>query len=194
MSNQSVTIAQFDSVFMNMVASFNELLSIAAKAETDSALTLILEALDSMYTQTDSAIESHVDSTTITIDDIDAALADVVSTTPIDSTNPIDSDIDSSVDTRKPFDSDAVIYIKKQLTRINIITNKIADNADDMKRMDKKTKLAFIEEANNHYEMLLKFVTDNYIDSDLLETANLTSYIQTKQNLLITCYENVSIS
>lgn len=186
MATTSNNSAQFDSVFMNMVASFNELLSIAAKAETDSALTLILETLDSMYDQTDSAIDSHVDST---VDDTDAALADVVSTTPIDSAN----QIDSNDDTRKPFDSEAVAYIKKQLTRINIITNSIAEGKDDAKCMSKEMKLKFIEEAFNHYEMLVKFVTDNYKDSDLLETANFQSYIQSKQQILTTCYDNVAI-
>ena len=190
MTTTSNNSAQFDSVFMNMVASFNELLSIAAKAETDSALTLILETLDSMYDQTDSAIDSHVDST-VTVDDTDtdAALADVVSTTPIDSANQIDTEIDP----RKPFDSSAVAYIKKQLTRINIITNNIAEGKDDVKRMSKETKLKFIEEANNHYEMLVKFVTDSYKDSDLLETANFQAYVQSKQQILTTCYDNVAI-
>ena len=190
MTQTTISLEHFDSVFMNMVASFNELLSIAAKAETDLALTLILETLDSMYDQTDSAIDSHVDST-VTIDDTDtdAALADVVSQTPIDSANQIDTEVDP----RKPFDSSAVAYIKKQLTRINIITNSIAEGKDDVKRMSKEMKLKFIEEANNHYEMLLKFVTDSYKDSDLLETADVQAYVQYKQQILITCYDNVAI-
>ena len=188
MATTSNNSAHFDSVFMNMVASFNELLSIAAKAETDSALTLILETLDSMYDQTDSAIDSHVDST-VDDTDTDAALADVVSTTPIDSANQIDTE----VDTRKPFDSSAVAYIKKQLTRINIITNNIAEGKDDVKRMSKETKLKFIKEAFDHYEMLVKFVTDSYKDSDLLETANFQAYVQSKQQILTTCYDNVAI-
>ena len=190
MTTTSNNSAQFDSVFMNMVASFNELLSIAAKAETDSALTLILETLDSMYDQTDSAIESHVDSTVAVDDtDTDAALADVVSQTPIDSANQIDTEVDP----RKPFDSSAVAYIKKQLTRINIITNNIAEGKDDVKRMCKEAKLKFIKEAFDHYEMLVKFVTDSYKDSDLLETANFQAYVQSKQQILTTCYDNVAI-
>lgn len=117
---QSITsFEHFDSVAMNMVSVFNELVSIAAKADTVDALLAIKEQLDSMAIQLDSSIDSYKDS----------ALAVV------DSQNPIDS----SDDSRKPFDSAAVAYIKKQLTRINIITNSIADNVDGVKRMDKKT-------------------------------------------------------
>ena len=186
MTQSTSSFEHFDSVFMTMTQAFQELLSIAAKAETDSALTLILETLDSMYDQTDSAIDSHVDST---VGDTDAALADVVSQTPIDSTNQIDTEVDP----RKPFDSSAVAYIKKQLTRINIITNNIAEGKDDVKRMSKETKLKFIKEAFDHYEMLVKFVTDSYKDSDLLETANFQAYVQSKQQILTTCYDNVAI-
>ena len=184
----------FDSICMNMTQAFQALVSIAAKAETVDALLSIKEQLDSMSDSIDSSIDSYND-ITITIDDIDAALADVVSQTPIESTTPIDSanQIDSDDDTRKPFDSEAVAYIKKQLTRLNIITNNIAEGKDDVKRMSKETKLKFIEEAFNHYEMLVKFVTDSYKDSDLLETANFQSYVQSKQQILTTCYDNVAI-
>lgn len=189
----------FDSICMNMTQAFQALVSIAAKAETVDALLSIKEQLDSMSDSIDSSIDSYNDN--------------VESTTPIVSQTPIDSDIDSTnqidteidtvtdssndnvdnVDTRKPFDSSAVAYIKKQLTRINIITNSIAEGKDDVKRMSKETKLKFIEEAFNHYEMLVKFVTDSYKDSDLLETTNFQSYVQSKQQILITCYDNVAI-
>ena len=186
----------FDSICMNMTQAFQALVSIAAKAETVDALLSIKEQLDSMSDSIDSSIDSYNDSVEST--------TPIVSQTPIDSTNQIDTETstvtDSSnnssndnVDPRKPFDSSAVAYIKKQLTRINIITNSIADNVDGVKRMDKKTKLAFIERANNHYEMLVKFVTDSYRDSDLLETANFQTYVQSKQQILITCYDNVAI-
>ena len=179
----------FDSICMNMTQAFQALVSIAAKAETVDALLSIKEQLDSMSDSIDSSIDSYNDST-ITIDDIDAALADVVSQTPIDSANQIDTEIDP----RKPFDSSAVAYIKKQLTRINVITNNIAEGKDNVKRMSKETKLKFIKEAFDHYEMLSKFVTDSYKDSDLLETANFQAYVQSKQQILITCYDNVAIS
>ena len=166
---------------MNMTQAFQALVSIAAKAETVDALLSIKEQLDSMSDSIDSSIDSYNDS--------------VESTTPIVSQTPIDSanQIDTEVDPRKPFDSSAVAYIKKQLTRINIITNSIAEGKDDVKRMSKETKLKFIKEAFNHYEMLLKFVTDSYKDSDLLETANFQTYVQSKQQILITCYDNVAI-
>ena len=171
----------FDSICMNMTQAFQTLVSIAAKAETVDALLSIKEQLDSMSDSIDSSIDSYNDSVEST--------TPIVSQTPIDSTNQIDSDDD----TRKPFDSSAVAYIKKQLTRINIITNNIAEGKDDVKRMSKETKLKFIEEANNHYEMLVKFVTDSYKDSDLLETANFQAYVQSKQQILTTCYDNVAI-
>lgn len=166
----------FDSICMNMTQAFQALVSIAAKAKTVDALLSIKEQLDSMSDSIDSSIDSYSNS--------------VESTTPIDSTNQIDTEVDP----RKPFDSSAVVYIRKQLTRINIITNSIAEGKDDVKRMSKETKLKFIEEAFNHYEMLLKFATDSYKDSDLLETATLTTYIESKQNILTTCYDNVAIS
>ena len=180
---------------MNMTQAFQALVSIAAKAETVDALLSIKEQLDSMSDSIDSSIDSYKDSVEST--------TPTVSQTPIDSTNQIDTETDTvtdssndnvdNVDPRKPFDSSAVAYIKKQLTRINIITNNIAEGKDDVKRMSKETKLKFIEEANNHYEMLLKFVTDSYRDSDLLETANFQTYVQSKQQILITCYDNVAI-
>ena len=198
-NNAVNNVADFDSICMNMTQAFQALVSIAAKAETVDALLSIKEQLDSMSDSIDSSIDSYNDST-ITIDDIDAALADVVSQTPIDSTNQIDTEIDTvtdssndNVDPRKPFDSSAVAYIKKQLTRINIITNNIAEGKDDVKRMSKETKLKFIKEAFDHYEMLVKFVTDSYKDSDLLETANFQAYVQSKQQILTTCYDNVAI-
>ena len=171
----------FDSICMNMTQAFQALVSIAAKAETVDALLSIKEQLDSMSDSIDSSIDSYNDSVEST--------TPIVSQTPIDSTNQIDTEVDP----RKPFDSSAVAYIEKQLTRINIITNNIAEGKDDVKRMSKETKLKFIEEANNHYEMLLKFVTDSYRDSDLLETANFQAYVQSKQQILITCYDNVAI-
>ena len=170
----------FDSICMNMTQAFQALVSIAAKAETVDALLAIKEQLDSMSVQLDSSIDSYKDS----------ALA------VIDSQNPIVSQtqIDSSDDSRKPFDLEAVAYIKKQLTRINTITNNIAESKDGVKHMSKEMKLMFIEKASDHYEMLVKFVTETYKDSDLLETATLTTYIESKQNILTTCYDNVAIS
>ena len=191
MTQSTISFEHFDSVAMNMAQAFNQLVSIAAKAETVDALLSIKEQLDSMSDSIDSSIDSYKDSVEST--------TPIVSQTPIDSTNQIDTATDSSndnvdnVDTRKPFDSSAVAYIKKQLTRINIITNSIAEGKDDVKRMSKETKLKFIEEAFNQYEMLLKFVTDSYKDSDLLETANFQTYVQSKQQILITCYDNVAI-
>ena len=183
----------FDSICMNMTQAFQALVSIAAKAETVDALLSIQVQLDSMSDSLASSIDLYKDNVEST--------TPIVSQTPIDSTNQIDTEIntvtDSSndnVDPRKPFDSSAVAYIRKQLTRINIITNNIAEGKDDVKRMSKETKLKFIEEANNHYEMLVKFVTDSYRDSDLLETANFQAYVQSKQQILITCYDNVAIS
>ena len=181
----------FDSICMNMTQAFQALVSIAAKAETVDALLSIKEQLDSMSDSIDSSIDSYNDSVEST--------TPIVSQTPIDSTNQIDTVTDSSndnvdnVDPRKPFDSSAVAYIKKQLTRINIITNNIAEGKDDVKRMSKETKLKFIKEAFDHYEMLVKFVTDSYKDSDLLETANFQAYVQSKQQILTTCYDNVAI-
>lgn len=157
MTQSTISFEHFDSVAMNMAQAFNQLVSIAAKADTPDALLAIKEQLDSMSDSIDSSIDSYNGS--------------VESTTPIVSQTPIDSDIDSTNqidsdnDTRKPFDLEAVAYIKKQLTRLNIITNSIAEGKDDVKRMSKETKLKFIEEAFNHYEMLLKFVNDNYKDS-----------------------------
>ena len=177
-----ISFEHFDSVAMNMTQAFNQLVSIAAKADTPDALLAIKEQLDSMSVQLDSAIDSHFD-----------ACIEAESTTPIDSANQVDSDDDTDTDTRKPFDSEAVAYIKKQLTRLNIITKSIAEGKDGVKRMSKETKLKFIEEAFNHYEMLVKFVTDNYKDSDLLETANFQTYVQSKQQILTTCYDNVAI-
>lgn len=171
----------FDSICMNMTQAFQALVSIAAKAETVDALLSIKEQLDSMSDSIDSSIDSYNDSVEST--------TPVVSQTPIDSTNQIDSDND----TRKPFDSEAVAYIKKQLTRINIITKSIAEGKDGVKRMRKEMKLEFIEQTFNHYEMLSKFVNDTYKDSDLLETANFQSYVQSKQQILTTCYDNVAI-
>ena len=191
MTQSTISFEHFDSVAMNMAQAFNQLVSIAAKAETVDALLAIKEQLDSMSDSIDSSIDSYKDS--------------VESTTPIVSQTPIDSDIDSTnqidtvtdseidTDTRKPFDSEAVAYIKKQLTRINIITNNIAEGKDNVKRMGKQTKLDFIKEAFDHYEMLSKFVNDNYKDSDLLETANFQTYVQFKQQILTTCYDNVAI-
>ena len=173
----------FDSICMNMTQAFQALVSIAAKAETVDALLAIKEQLDSMSDSIDSSIDSYNDSVEST--------TPIVSQTPIDSTNQIDSDDDT--DTRKPFDSEAVAYIKKQLTRLNIITKSIAEGKDGVERMRKEVKLNFIEQAFNHYEMLSKFVTDSYKDSDLLETANFQAYVQSKQQILTTCYDNVAI-
>ena len=190
MTQSTISFEHFDSVAMNMAQAFNQLVSIAAKADTPDALLSIKEQLDSMSVQLDSTIDSHFD-----------ACIEAESTTPIVSQTPIDSDIDSTnqidsdddTGTRKPFDSEAVAYIKKQLTRLNIITKSIAEGKDGVKRMRKEMKLKFIEEAFNHYEMLLKFVNDNYKDSDLLETANFQTYVQSKQQILTTCYDNVAI-
>lgn len=181
-----ISFEHFDSVAMNMAQAFNQLVSIAAKADTPDALLSIKEQLDSMSVQLDSAIDSHFD-----------ACIEAESTTPIDSANQIDTVTDSDDldddDTRKPFDSEAVAYIKKQLTRLNIITKSIAEGKDDVKRMRKEVKLNFIEQTFNHYEMLVKFVADSYKDSDLLETANFQAYVQSKQQILTTCYDNVAI-
>ena len=185
MTQSTTSFEHFDSVFMTMTQAFQELLSIAAKAETDSALVMLLETVETMTQQLDSAYDSHVE---VSIED--ESTTPVVSTTPIDSTNQIDSDDE---DTRKPFDSEAVAYIKKQLTRLNVITKSIAEGKDSVQRMRKEVKLNFIEEAFNHYEMLVKFVTDSYKDSDLLETANFQAYVQSKQQILTTCYDNVAI-
>ena len=176
--NFEISFEHFDSVAMNMAQAFNQLVSIAAKADTPDALLSIKEQLDSMSVQLDSAIDSHFD-----------ACIEAESTTPIDSANQADSDND----TRKPFDSEAVAYIKKQLTRLNIITKSIAEGKDGVKRMRKEMKLEFIEQTFNHYEMLAKFVADSYKDSDLLETANFQSYVQSKLQILTTCYDNVAI-
>lgn len=186
MTQSTISFENFDSVAMNMAQAFNQLVSIAAKADTPDALLAIKEQLDSMSVQLDSAIDSHFD-----------ACIEAESTTPIDSTNQIntvtDSDDSDDDDTRKPFDSEAVAYIKKQLTRLNIITKSIAEGKDDVKRMRKEVKLNFIEQTFNHYEMLAKFVADSYKDSDLLETANFQSYVQSKLQILTTCYDNVAI-
>lgn len=181
MTQSTISFENFDSVAMSMAQAFNQLVSIAAKADTPDALLSIKEQLDSMSVQLDSAIDSHFDACIE-----DESTTPVVSQTPIDSTNQID-------DTRKPFDSEAVAYIKKQLTRLNVITKSIAEGKDGVQRMSKETKLKFIEEAFNHYEMLSKFVADSYKDSDLLETANFQSYVQSKQQILTTCYDNVAI-
>ena len=184
----------FDSICMNMTQAFQALVSIAAKAETVDALLSIQVQLDSMSDSLASSIDLYKD--------IVESTTPIVSQTPIDSTNQIDTEIDTvtvtdssndNVDTRKPFDSEAVAYIKKQLTRLNVITKSIAEGKDGVKRMSKETKLKFIEEANNHYEMLVKFVADSYKDSDLLETANFQAYVQSKQQILTTCYYNVAI-
>ena len=184
MTQSTISFEHFDSVAMNMAQAFNQLVSIAAKADTPDALLAIKEQLDSMSVQLDSAIDSHFD-----------ACIEAESTTPVVSQTPIDSmnQIDSDDDTRKPFDSEAVAYIKKQLTRLNIITKSIAEGKDGVKRMRKEMKLEFIEQTFNHYEMLVKFVIDSYKDSDLLETANFQTYVQSKQQILTTCYDNVAI-
>ena len=185
-----ISFENFDSVAMNMAQAFNQLVSIAAKADTPDALLAIKEQLDSMSVQLDSAIDSHFDAS------IEESIEDE-STTPVDSANQIDTVTDSDDldddDTRKPFDSEAVAYIKKQLTRLNIITKSIAEGKDGVKRMRKEMKLEFIEQTFNHYEMLAKFVADSYKDSDLLETANFQSYVQSKLQILTTCYDNVAI-
>lgn len=183
-----ISFEQFDSVAMNMAQAFQALVSIAAKAETVDALLSIKDQLDSMSVQLDSAINSHFDAC------IEAeSMTPIVSQTPIDSANQVDSDDLADDDTRKPFDSEAVAYIKKQLTRLNIITKSIAEGKDSVKRMRKEVKLNFIEQTFNHYEMLVKFVVDSYKDSDLLETANFQAYVQSKQQILTTCYDNVAI-
>ena len=184
--NFEISFEHFDSVAMNMAQAFNQLVSIAAKADTPDALLAIKEQLDSMSVQLDSAIDSHFDAS------IEESIEDE-STTPVDSANQVDTVTDSDDDTRKPFDSEAVAYIKKQLTRLNIITKSIAEGKDGVKRMRKEIKLEFIEQTFNHYEMLAKFVADSYKDSDLLETANFQSYVQSKQQILTTCYDNVAI-
>ena len=188
MTQSTISFEHFDSVAMNMAQAFNQLVSIAAKADTPDALLAIKEQLDSMSVQLDSAIDSHFDAST-------EASNKAESTTPIVSQTPIDSanQIDTEVDPRKPFDSEAVAYIKKQLTRLNIITKSIAEGKDGVKHMRKEMKLKFIKEAFDHYEMLVKFVADSYKDSDLLETANFQAYVQSKQQILITCYDNVAI-
>ena len=172
MTTTSNNSAQFDSVFMNMVASFNELLSIAAKAETDSALTLILETLDSMYDQTDSAIDSHVDST----DDSVAAKAEDV-----------DADFDITADS-------ALTQVRNNVAKLNIIVKAVATGKANIKTHGKEQLLKFITDCYEGFEQILAFVSVVESEGTYTFPSQVTEYIKSRQSILTTCYDNVAIS
>ena len=184
MTTTSNNSAQFDSVFMNMVASFNELLSIAAKAETDSALTLILETLDSMYDKTDSAIDSHVD----------ASIEDE-STTPIDSTDDsvaakaedVDADFDITADS-------ALTQVRNNVAKLNIIVKAIATGQANIKTHGKEQLLKFITDCYEGFEQILAFVSVVESEGTYTFPSQVTEYIKSRQSILTTCYDNVAIS
>ena len=171
-------VADFDSICMNMTQAFQSLLSIAAKAETDSALTLILETLDSMYAQTDSAIDSHVDST-IAVDDTDDSVAAKA--------EEVDTDFEVDCDS-------ALTQVRNNVAKLNIIVKAVATGKANVKTHGKEQLLKFIIDCYEGFEQILAFVSVVESEGRYTFPSQVTEYIKSRQSILTTCYDNVAIS
>ena len=150
MSNIINNVADFDSVFMTMTQAFQELLSIAAKAETDSALVMLLETVDTMTEQLESAIDSHFD-----------ACIEAESTTPIDSTTDSVAAKAEDVDTNFEVDCDsALTQVRNNVAKLNIIVKAVATGKANVKTHGKEQLLKFITDCYEGFEQILALYRD----------------------------------
>ena len=184
MSNIINSVADFDSICMNMTQAFQSLVSIAAKADTPDALLSIKEQLGSMMDQLDSAIDSH----------FDASIEDE-STTPIDSTNDsvaakaedVDTDFDITADS-------ALTQVRNNVAKLNIIVKAIATGEANAKTHGKNQLLKFIIDCYEGFEQILAFVSKVESEGGYTFPSQVTEYIKSRQSILTTCYDNVAIS
>lgn len=214
----------FDSVFMNMTQAFQELLSIAAKADTDAALVMLLETVEDMTQQLDSAYDSHVEKVDshfdaayeLHVEKIDASDKDdkdnknnkddstnqsesTIQTEQTDSA--IDSvaakaeDVDTNTDTNFDVDCDsALTQVRNNVAKLNIIVKAIMTGKANIKTHGKEQLLKFITDCYEGFEQILAFVSVVESEGGYTFPSQVTSYIKSRQSILITCYDNVAIS
>ena len=189
----------FDSVFMNMTQAFQELLSIAAKADTDDALVMLLETVEDMTQQLDSAYDSHVEKVDASDkDDKDDSTNQSESTIQAEQT---DSVIDSiaakaeDVDTNFDVDCDsALTQVRNNVAKLNIIVKAVATGKANAKTHGKNQLLKFITDCYEGFEQILAFVSVVESVGTYTFPSQVTEYIKSRQSILITCYDNVAIS
>ena len=186
----------FDSVFMNMTQAFQELLSIAAKADTDDALVMLLETVEDMTQQLDSAYDSHVEK--VDASDKDDSTNQSESTIQAEQT---DSAIDSvaakaeDVDTNFDVDCDsALTQVRNNVAKLNIIVKAIATGEANIKTHGKEQLLKFIIDCYEGFEQILAFVSVVESEGGYTFPSQVTEYIKSRQSILTTCYDNVAIS
>lgn len=178
--------SDFDSICMNMTQAFQALVSVAAKAETVDALLAVKEQLDSMMNQLDSEIDSYdasVDSAK------DAAITDSVTAKAED----VDSDkykTAALVDSDSPY----MTQIRNNTAKLNIIVKAIATGEANIKTHGKEQLLKFILDCYEGFEQLLGFVYKVEETEGVTFPSQVTEYIQSRQSILTTCYDNVAIS
>ena len=184
MTHSTTSFEHFDSVFMTMTQAFQELLSIAAKAETDSALVMLLETVDTMTEQLESAIDSHFD-----------ACIEAESTTPINSTTNSIAAKAENVDTNFEVDCDsALTQVRNNVAKLNIIVKAIATGEANIKTHGKEQLLKFIIDCYEGFEQILAFVSVVEGEGRYTFPSQVTEYIKSRQSILTTCYDNVAIS
>ena len=189
----------FDSVFMNMTQAFQELLSIAAKADTDDALVMLLETVEDMTQQLDSAYDSHVEKVDASDkDDKDDSTNQSESTIQAEQT---DSAIDSvaanaeDVDTNFDVDCDsALTQVRNNVAKLNIIVKAVATGKANIKTHGKEQLLKFIIDCYEGFEQILAFVSVVESEGTYTFPSQVTEYIKSRQSILTTCYDNVAIS
>ena len=172
--------SDFDSICMNMTQAFQALVSVAAKAETIDALLSVKEQLDSMMTQLDSEIDSYdasVDSAK------DAAITDSVTAKAED----VDTDFDITADS-------ALTQVRNNVAKLNIIVKAIATGEANIQTHGKEQLLKFILDCNEGFEQILAFVSVVESEGTYTFPSQVTEYIQSRQAILTTCYDNVAIS
>ena len=169
----------FDSVFMNMTQAFQELLSIAAKADTDDALIMLLETIEDMTQQLDSAYDSHVDKSECSIQSestIQAEQIDLFTVSVIDSSSPY------------------MTQIRNNVAKLNTIVKAVATGEANSKSHGKEQLLNFIFDCYEGFEQILAFMKDVEEVEGETFPSQVTEYIKSRQSILITCYDNVAIS
>ena len=166
---------------MNMTQAFQSLVSVAAKAETVDALLSIKEQLDSMMTQLDSEIDSYKDKSDSTNDSV------------IDSIAAKAEDVD--VDTNFAVDcTSALTQVRNNVAKLNIIVKAIATGEANVKTHGKDQLLKVINDCYEGFKQILAFISVVESEGRYNFPSQVTEYIESRQSILITCYENVAIS